>query len=128
GVDVGDADAVLVGRDPVDLLRRRVDGQPAPGVRGRALDADLHRACRAEAVLAAAHARQAALAVLARLAPDTSQDGPVGGVLQTDRRGPTQVTGWDESLPLGGRARLGGRRAGGVGGAAPPPAAGEEDA
>jgi hypothetical protein len=59
-------------------------GRAAPGVAGRAFDADLHRPGRAEAVLAAVHARQRGLAVVALHRPDAGQDRPRHAVLLPD--------------------------------------------
>src|SRR6202012_1537680 len=73
-VDAGHAVAVLVDGDPADLLGRRVAGAAAPGVAGRAADADLHGPGGTEAVLAAVHARQGGPAVVALHGADPGQD------------------------------------------------------
>src|SRR5215470_7448002 len=85
-----------------------MDRCAAPGVAGRALDADLHRAGRAEAVLAAAHAGQGGLAVVALHRADAGQDRPRHAVLLPDLLVAEQEVRRD-SLGFGADRRLAGR-------------------
>src|SRR6185437_16095184 len=79
-----------------------------PGVPRRALDADLHRPGRAEAILAAFHAGQGGLAVVALYGADAGQERPRHAVLLADLLVPGQEVGRDR-LGLGPGRRLPGR-------------------
>ena len=75
-VDVGDAVAVAVDPVPAGVLGGGVDGGAAPGVAGRAADAELHRPGRPVGVGAGMHARRGRLAVVALDGPDPGEHRP----------------------------------------------------
>src|SRR5439155_22878523 len=99
--------AVAVGGDAADLLAGRVDGPAAPGVAGRAADADLHRPGRAEGVGATVHAGQLGAAVVALDLADAGQDHPRHAVLGAGRLEQREVAGGDGVLRVMARAGLG---------------------
>src|ERR1700683_3468945 len=114
-VDAGDAVAVLVGGDAVDLLAGRVNRGTTPVVARRAADADLHGAGRAERVGAAVNAGQRRLTVVAFHLADAGEDHPGNVVLGADVLEPEQVVSGDGVLRGGARRRLIGVAAAGRG-------------
>ncbi len=114
-VHAGDAVAVAVGRDAVDVHVRGMHRRSAPGVGGRSADADLHRPGRAECVGPAAHPRQRGPAVIALDLADPREHDPRHLVPGADRLELAQVVGRDRVARLrADRGLSGGDRASGA--------------